>query len=366
MDETSLRATAFETLEELGRLPAVPYYEQAGVAYVTRFCEEAGLDVKVDRFGNVLAARPGDDSAAPAVAFVSHLDHPGFEAVSEEDGRLVARALGGVPPAAREGGVPVQCVVGRNERVPGRILGLAAGEDRAVLVDAGGTRVTPLPCAVVFDLPDFDLDGEMIRMRALDDLAGCAAILAALRHAAATPSPGTVYGLFTRAEETGLIGARLAAEDGLLPEGAVVVSLESSRALPGAGIGDGPVIRTGDRLTTFDRIAEAVLQAARERLAARDEGFACQRQLMSGGVCEATAFAAFGYPVTGLAFPLGNYHNNGPNGSIAAEYVHMDDFIGGAHLLAEVASQAGSVPSRKVGAWFHERPDEGARRLLDG
>ena len=30
---------------------------------------------------------------------------------------------------------------------------------------------------------------------------------------------------------------------------------------------------------------------------------------MSGGVCEATAFAVFGYRTTGIAFPLGNYHN---------------------------------------------------------
>ena len=123
--------------------------------------------------------------------------------------------------------------------------------DRAVLVDAED-RVENLPCAVVFDLPDFDLDGSMIRMRALDDLAGCAAVLALLRASTEFETPGAVHGLFTRAEEVGLVGARLAAADGLLPKDTIVVSVESSRTLPGAEIGRGPVIRVGDARTTFD------------------------------------------------------------------------------------------------------------------
>ena len=32
-----------------------------------------------------------------------------------------------------------------------------------------------MPAAVVFDLPDFGIEGETIRMRAADDLAGCGA-----------------------------------------------------------------------------------------------------------------------------------------------------------------------------------------------
>ena len=30
---------------------------------------------------------------------------------------------------------------------------------------------------------------------------------------------------------------------------------------------------------------------------------------MSGGVCEGTAFAVWGYKATRMAFPLGNWHN---------------------------------------------------------
>ena len=56
-------------------------------------------------------------------------------------------------------------------------------------------------------------------MRALDDLAGCASIMAALKILAADENRGEVYGVFTRAEEVGLIGARLLAENGTLPMG---------------------------------------------------------------------------------------------------------------------------------------------------
>jgi putative aminopeptidase FrvX len=99
-------------------------------------------------------------------------------------------------------------------------------------------------------------------MRAADDLAGCAAILAALESLVNTPTTGTVFGLFTRAEEVGGVGAQLAAENELFPKDTIVVSVETSSVLPGAEIGEGVVIRTGDRAATFDYEAEVYLAEA--------------------------------------------------------------------------------------------------------
>ena len=365
------------SLAALGRLPAVSYHEHRGADYVKSVCEQAGLAVRVDRWGNVLATRPGADTDAPGLAFVAHLDHPGFEAVSYDGGYLLCRALGGVPPGALRSGTAVQLITddvsgGPNQirRIPGTVIaGVPVSEDahdtptrdRAVLVDAED-RVGNLPCAVVFDLPDFDLDGSMIRMRALDDLAGCAAVLALLRAATEFETPGAVHGLFTRAEEVGLVGARLAAADGMLPKDTVVISVESSRTLPGAEIGRGPVIRVGDARTTFDADAEAYLATARDRLASAGE-FRSQRQLMSGGVCEATAFSAFGYRTTGMAFPLANYHNGSPGGSVAAESIALADFAGGVSLLVETARLAGTSPRTQSSALAEQRPAAEARRL---
>ena len=361
----------------LGRLPAVPYYEHRGAEYVQTACEKAGLAVTVDQWGNVLATRPGTDENAPGLAFVAHLDHPGFEAVAYDGGYLMCRALGGVPPGALKSDTAVQLITdddsgepGRFRRVSGSVIaGVPVSEDahdtpardRAVLIDAE-EHVGNLPCAVVFDLPDFDLDGSMIRMRALDDLAGCASVLAVLRASTEFETPGAVHGLFTRAEEVGLVGARLAAADGLLPRDTIVVSVESSRTLPGAEIGRGPVIRVGDARTTFDAEAEAYLTMASDRLSAAGE-FRCQRQLMSGGVCEATAFSAFGYAATGVAFPLANYHNAGPDDSVAAESIALADFAGGVSLLAETARLAGTSPRPRSSALAGQIPQAEGERL---
>ena len=55
--------------------------------------------------------------------------------------------------------------------------------------------------------------------------------------------------------------------------------------------------------------------------------FKYQRNLMGAGGCEASAFKAFGYKVTGLAYPLGNWHNRGSK-KVEEEYneaLLMDD-----------------------------------------
>jgi hypothetical protein len=86
---------------------------------------------------------------------------------------------------------------------------------------------------------------------------------------------------------------------------------------------------------------------------------------MSGGTCEASAFALYGYSTTGIAFPLGNYHNGAPDGAIEAEYIHVDDFLGGIQLIIEAARR---VPEREdIG--FRQRlrdiPEDMRERLLD-
>ena len=139
-----------------------------------------------------------------------------------------------------------------------------------VRLDAFVDLEPPLP--LVFDLADFELDGDTIRMRAVDDLAGCAAILALLERVAREGSATDVYGVFTRAEEGGLFGARLMAEAETLPKETVIVSVESSAVIPGVAQGAGPVIRTGDALTTFDSEAERVLTAAVASIRGREAG----------------------------------------------------------------------------------------------
>jgi endoglucanase len=70
-------------------------------------------------------------------------------------------------------------------------------------------------------------------------------------------------------------------------------------------------------------IAETM--AIRSKKSQPTQRFLFQRQLMDGGACEATAFAAFGFRSAGLSLPLRNYHNIGPSDRPKPEEIHERD-----------------------------------------
>ena len=369
---------ALELLEGLGGRPATPFFEDGPARYAAAVLDRAGVPHQRDDFGNIVAhLQRGGESGEPPIAFVAHMDHPGFEVVEIDGRRALARAAGGIPAASLVRPTPVQVIT-----PGGRVRGMTARHEATVdPADRRAPRMVWLelessighdpPLPAVFDLPDFELDGGTIRMRALDDLAGCAAILAALERLAGGDTDAVdIYGVLTRAEEEGLLGARLMAEAGTLPTDTIVVSVESSAVIPGVAQGAGPVIRTGDAAYTFDAEAEQVLTAASERLTRDNPEFRVQRQLMSGGVCEATAFAVNGYRATGLAFPLGNYHNattsiGDADGGVDAEYIEVSDFLGGVDLIAEAAAGVSRRGETRTLRWVKQArvPDEVRKRL---
>ena len=379
--QQNIESSAIEILSDLGRFTATSFWEDGPADYLAERAESAGLEVTIDPWGNVLATKTGSDPDAPGIAFVAHMDHPGYEVVARTGENITLKTLGRMGIAAGRAGTTIKVITESGEQIPATVSGAEPADGELPKFKAAaaagwlGTDTVyakidreaalgKLPRPAVPDLPDFVIEGGLIRMRAADDLAGCAAILAALEHVANEPTQGNVYGIFTRAEEAGLIGARLAAEHGLVPKNTVIVSVETSSVLPGAEIGNGIVIRTGDRSTTFDHEAEAYLVEAAQRIKAKTPDFKVQRQLMNAGSCEATAFKGFGYRVTGTAFPLGAWHNRGESG-VEPEFISKDDFIGGAILLTETAKLSGTSPE-SVQAWLSESPDEESERLRSG
>jgi hypothetical protein len=65
---------------------------------------------------------------------------------------------------------------------------------------------------------------------------------------------------------------------------------------------------------------------------------------MDGGVCEATAYQAFGYASGGLALALGNYHNMG-RARIGAEFVHTNDLVNLTKLLPAAVRRIATAAS---------------------
>jgi endoglucanase len=248
--------------------------------------------------------------------------------------RWLARFRGGVPDAYFRPGVSVRLMPGE---IPAR-LGRREGPDKTFELRAGQTnRATPR--FAVWELEDFAVRQGKIHGRACDDLIGVAAILATLIELKRARAQANVLGIISRAEEVGFHGALAFAAGGGLPKNSFVISLETSRELPGVKMGQGVVLRVGDRTSIFNPEATRYLSEVAAELARRQNGFIFQRALMSGGTCEATAYQEFGFQTAAVCVALGNYHNCAVSNRIQAEFVSVSDVCSMVDLLVAASTQ---------------------------
>ncbi len=195
---------------------------------------------------------------------------------------------------------------------------------------------------------------------------GVAAILATLIAVKESKQTCWLLGAITRAEEIGFGGALALVSSRLVRRNALVISLETSREVPSVKMGDGVIIRVGDRSSVFDTQATRFLAEVAADCSKRDPGFIYQRALMPGGSCEGTVFAEAGFQTAALCLALGNYHNCGPRRRIAAEHVSLADAVSMVELLksaalrmAEFGELTGRLRDRLAGL-----ADESRGRLL--
>jgi len=273
--------------------PTAPFHEDAVRAEIhLQLAQCPHVQTTVDESGNIVAHYQRG-SATPRFALAAHMDHPGF---------VGGEFLGGVPEGYRANDPPTR--------------------------DFGAFAM--------WDLPAFAVREERIYSRACDDLIGCAAILATFFQLEETGAEASVHGLFSRAEEVGFVGAIELAKGGLLPREVTIVSLEtSSEKSGGCRMGDGVIVRVGDRTSVFDPATTATFLDLAKRAA-----IPAQRCLMSGGTCEATAYQLFGYRCGALCIALGNYHNCGPDLRIEPEFVAISDLEAMVGLCGEIARAA--------------------------
>ena len=359
---------ALDILRLLGGCPATSFHEGLVSRRIVDILDASKIDYRVDMYGNIIARVDGNleaESESLPIAFVAHMDHPGFEVVRYEEELPIATSLGGVPLASITKGANAFYFDEKGNRFKCELEPIP-GDQNELLVKS--SVLPPVGAPIVFALDDFSISEDILRMRAMDDLAGCAAIIAALEEVKNNPSASEVYGVFTRAEEVGLIGARLLSFETTLPQNTFVVSVETSSIIPGVTQGEGPVIRTGDASYTFNSEAEQILIMGREAIKSSDSDFKCQRQLMSAGSCEASAFAVNGYRTTGIAFPLGNWHNatttiRDPDGGVGDEYISVYDFIGGVRLIESSARNVATRNNSPLPSRYRTVPEEQKMRL---
>jgi endoglucanase len=318
--------------------PTAPYREGEVIAWVREFAAaRPRLRLREDPDGNLELTRRGVLRSPSPLVLAAHMDHPGFRALGARRAgagfTIEALFLGGVRaeffPGARvrfftpEGAVGAR--VRRTRPDPRR------GGQRVTLV---ARRAVAAGTFGMWDLPAFRRarrDPDLLETRAADDLAGVAAVLALLDSIERIDPRRRVdvRGLFTRAEEVGFVGALAVAQGRRLPRAARIVAIEASKALPSAPQGAGPILRVGDRASSFDDGLGRWIARVGERLAGpRGDRFAFQRKLMDGGTCESTAYQLWGYRCAAMCLALGNYHNMSERGRIAAESIRLSDLVG--------------------------------------
>jgi endoglucanase len=319
-------------LRDVLSIPTAPFAEHQVIAYIERFCKQrGGVTLKRDRAGNVLVrVRKGSRKVRRPVCITAHVDHPGFVADKMLlNNHVQAFWRGGVPPQYFVlskirfdiGGTWVRGIIRSALVVPKN------GQSRVDTVSVKVPRDIPRGAVGMWDFPDPVVRGSRIYARGCDDLAGVAAMLSAIHELSRAAKSCEAYFLFTRAEEVGFIGAIAACRLRTIPSKCIIVAMETSSERPFAKMGDGPILRVGDRASTFTHAATAYCHRAARELARDDSSFKYQRKLMDGGTCESSAYCALGYEATGICIALGNYHNvDAKKEKLAPEYIDLSDY----------------------------------------
>ncbi len=346
-------------LKELLSQATVPFREGLVIAKIRNFLNNGRVPYFVDPVGNIVigAHSPAaylkvirKRSREPLRVFIAHMDHPGFHGLQWESPQiLTVQWHGGSPTQHLEGasvwaghpsGIMTHGKLQKPQLTPSkRSLQKAEVHFSSELRDPfPSTQATEIFGGFRFQAPWWQ-EGDLIYTQVADDLIGTSAIVELALKMWSDPkrkSEIPMVGLLTRAEEVGFIGAIGHFEQGWLSpqaqRGILCVSLETSRTLPGAEIGKGPIVRLGDRATVFDPGALRILLNLAEATLPGNY----QSRIMDGGSCEATAATAYGYPSIGISVPLGNYHNQNfegtsdgaPHQGPAPEFVHRQDIAG--------------------------------------
>lgn len=357
---------------ELLAQPTAPFREQHVAAWAVRQLARARVPHFFDPAGNLIVGLDSAEhyrnrvrraSGDPLRLFIAHMDHPGFHGVRWISDRRLAVEWHGGSPTRRLSGARVWLAsdggyVGAGQLAAVRLheSGHALGSAEVRLPRGLATKpaATDLFGGFRFRAPVWQ-SGQKLYTKAADDLVGVFALVDTAielwrrrrgdAQGSASPGPrgtragaageASFIGLLSRGEEVGFTGALAHFELGWLTRAKrpiVCVSLETSRTLPGAVIGRGPVVRLGDRRTVFDPHALKVLTDLAQQVLPGQH----QRRVMDGGTCEATAATVYGLPAIGISVPLGNYHNEGYEGGPGArmprgpapEFVHVADVDG--------------------------------------
>lgn len=376
-----MRSDAERLVVELTSIPTAAGREHRVAAFIEQWVDaREDLALRTDRAGNMVIERVDADETRTPVLITGHLDHPAFVVDGLVGDSAVRMAFRGGVHDPYFVDAPIEIITADDRSIAARVVQAGpANPFRACVAelesDASAPDLGIAPGDIArWRVAEASIEDGMLRTHACDDLAAVAAALVAFDRLRGEAGAGHVRLLFTRAEEVGFIGAIWALKHATVAPGSRMVLLENSRSFADSPIGGGPVVRVGDRLSTFSPNLTAAICRCAEDLERERKGsgapFRWQRKLMPGGACEATAYQAWGHEAACICLPLGNYHNMadldrvqaGDSGAVAGarcdrEYVSMADVEGLVDLLVAMGTSMGDAPPLldKLEAMYAER-----------
>ena len=303
-------------------------------------------EIRTDKMGNMIAVKKGDDFK---IMLAAHMDEIGLMVqFVDERGFIRFVTIGGwFNPV-----LVTQRVILHGEK--GQVYGVLGNKPPHVMteedkkkpidladlfIDVGATSPEEVEVlgitvgtAVTMDRQYVKLAGTTVTGKAMDNRAGCAMLIGALKE---MKTSHTVYAVFTVQEEVGLKGAKTSAYS-LDPDVAIATDVTIPGDSPGVErrkapvyMGKGPVIgmasASGRGHLADPRIVDWLVKTGKKH------NIACQVEVGDGGNTDASAinYERGGIPSVPFSVPARYIHS-------PVEVIDLKDLESAIHLLAKV------------------------------
>ncbi len=257
-------------LEDMTRIDAPSGCENNIRDYIARYAEKYCGEVYADGMGNLIARRCG---SGKKIMFAAHMDEIGVIITgADEKGFLYFAPLGGLN---------VKNLINLRVRFLNGAEGVIAADEEKLgdkpktdkmFIDVGAKnreeaeKIAKTGDCAAF-VGDFYTRGDMVISKAIDNRAGCAALMAAMSEIKGDTND--LIFVFTAQEEVGLRGAKTAAF-ALEPDVAISVDTTDTGDVPGmlksdVKLGGGAAIKVMDRSVICDAsVRDRLIQTAQK------------------------------------------------------------------------------------------------------
>ena len=312
-----------ELLEEMIRIPGVSGYEDDIREYIRAKLKTMKLPAKEDNIGNLIVTI---GTKGPHIVFIAHMDELGLVVTKmEDDGSLRIRKVGGIDDRTLVGRV---VEIKTQKGIVTGVIGLKPphlmtdSDDRKkvvsweeVRVDVGtrnrkaterlGVRVLD-PMVLKKDISY--LGKDVMCARGIDDRAGCAVLLDAMKAVKGRNLPARLSFVFSVQEEIGLRGAKVIGFS-LRPEYVFAIDTMTTTDAPMQGdvyekilIGGGPAMRMFDHAAIASpKLRKLVEEVSRKAKIKIQYG-------SGGGGTDGAAIQEFGALIMPLGIPMKYTH----------------------------------------------------------